>query len=69
MSAPDCPECGEQLQYEDTFGNLAYAIWAAGTNPTCGKPKKAGDIYRCEKCGDHYHTFDGCDAVLYGYPC
>lgn len=69
MSSPDCPECGNQLRHDDTFGNLAYAIQATGTKPTCGIPKKAGDIYRCEHCDEHYHTFDGCDAVLHGYPC
>lgn len=69
MSAPDCPECGEQLQYEDTFGNLAYALQATGTRPTCGVPQKKGDIYRCETCNESRYTFDGSDVVHLGYPC
>lgn len=67
-----CPGCEEQLQFEDTFGNLDYCLDAIG-HPRDAysqrQPKKAGDIYWCENCQEHYHSFDSDGELRAGYPC
>ena len=67
-----CPDCGEALEHHDTFGNIDYCLEAIG-HPSDGwrrrQPKKAGDIYRCEKCECYWHSFDGDGELRSGYPC
>jgi len=68
-----CPDCGEALEHHDTFGNIDYCLDAIGhprsewSRPR--QPKKAGDIFRCEKCECYWHSFDGQGELQSGYPC
>lgn len=71
-SGLECPNCGNELDHNDTFGNLDHCLDAIG-HPRDAyshrKPVKAGDIYRCPECDEWWHTFDGDGELRYGYPC
>lgn len=70
-----CPICYHELQHEDTFGNIDHCLNAIGyprsewSRPR--NPVKAGDIYYCQVCECHYHTFDKDPSIQLnnGYPC
>jgi hypothetical protein len=68
MNEPECPECGCELEHEDTFGNLDHALVAIGYKYG-GNPQKAGDIYRCPGCDECYYVLDGDGQFRSGYPC
>lgn len=67
-----CPNCGDDLKQNDTFGNLDYCLDAIG-HPRDAysqrKPQKAGEIYRCERCEQYWHSFDSDGELRIGYPC
>jgi len=61
-----CPDCGEDLTYDDSYGYLA--AHRSG--------EKIGDIYRCqnEECNEYgtfYHNRSarGDDELKEGHPC
>lgn len=68
----ECPDCGESLEHDDTFGNIDHCLKRIGYSNEWGSPSnpiKAGDIYTCETCDCHWYTFDS-DGILHrGYPC
>ena len=69
----NCPECSEELKWEDSFGNLDHCLDAIG-HPrdfySHRKPIKKGDIYYCESCECHWHELDErLGEILHGYPC
>lgn len=75
----ECPYCGQELSFEDTFGNRDYCLNAIGYYPDYPverNPVKGGDIYRCdnpecEMYQEYFYTLDSDEKpILYeGYPC
>jgi len=71
MEPPECPYCGEELEYQDYFGRIS------GWNQFFNEPiiDHEGDIYKClnEECESeafNYYFYDFCDDILReGYPC
>lgn len=54
MSNYECPYCGADLVYEDTYGQGAY--WKQDNKPT-------GDIYRCP----NHEGFPDCETAVNWY--
>ena len=62
---PECPDCGQELKYDDYFG-----LGIPGREGF----RKTGDIYQCdnEDCPEfqsHFYTRIGSDELNEGYPC
>jgi len=57
----ECPECDNELVYDDYFGN-----WRGN------RIEKKGEIYKCdnEDCEEYYFYISDNDNKLHnGYPC
>jgi len=72
-SGLECPDCQSELEHDDTFGNTDHCLNSIGQPRSEGSrerhPVKAGDIYRCHNCEEYWHTYDGNDELISGYPC
>lgn len=49
----ECPYCGKELEWEDSYGNKDYIIYG-------DEKGKSGDIYRCP----NHEGFDSLEDVL-----
>lgn len=67
----NCPLCDMELALEDSYGNIKYALESIG-KMTDGfyntSSLKFGDIYRCHKCDNYWHT-NPQEELQIGYPC
>ena len=54
----ECPYCGAELDYEDSYGNRDYIIHG-DTNG------KVGNIYRCPNFEGFEHTLDAIEYAGY----